>query len=438
MHNKTAPFVLALLVSTLPAQAQDFLGGDDFAFDSSAIEVSESHWTDGFKTTLEHSHTQVPGDPNRQQSSARLEYEGNLAEGWYLKLDTRYRYFYADDDLAENRGGAYGKNKWQRAWLQYSRGSCTATAGRQTLIWGTVEGTFVTDIVTPFDYTEQLLTDFGNVRLAQDMLVGDCFVGSHQFQVFYTPDARTDIFQHHRLTFQLAPGFPEEDLSVDAEEEWGFRYKVTGSGFDLSLMAARLFDNTPTVVVDLPSSPNDPLSTLLAPFLAGIAPRPDIPVESKLARFNLLGMASSVAIGRLLFKFEAAHRDRQLIQISGEETERYDAALGFEYTTSGNHMFNGGIWGTHFKNDNVDTRDTQVLTLGWRKTYLNDNLIMSLLGNWSSEPRFGALTVLAEYQWNDYWNTALALSVADLDELEMDIPIIPAEEAATVSIKYEF
>jgi hypothetical protein len=30
------------------------------------------------------------------------------------------------------------------------------------------------------------------------------------------------------------------------------------------------------------------------------------------------------------------------------------------------------------------------------------------------------------------------LSVADLDELEMDIPIIPAEEAATVSIKYEF
>ena len=69
---------------------------------------------------------------------------------------------------------------------------------------------------------------------------------------------------------------------------------------------------------------------------------------------------------------------------------------------------------------------------------LSLNLIMSLLGNWSSEPRFAALTVLAEYQWNDYWNTALALSVADLDELEMDIPIIPAEEAATVSIKYEF
>ncbi|MFT5603993.1 MAG: hypothetical protein ACI9G5_000946 [Paracoccaceae bacterium] len=42
---------------------------------------------------------------------------------------------------------------------QNSKNSCTTTVGRKTLIWGTVEGTFVTDIVTPFDYTEQLLTD---------------------------------------------------------------------------------------------------------------------------------------------------------------------------------------------------------------------------------------------------------------------------------------
>ena len=431
------------LIGAPPLCAQDLLGGDDFAFDSSAIEVSEPHWTDGFKTALEHSHTQIPGDPNRSQSSVQLVYEGNLADGWYVKLDTRYRYFWSDDDLAENRGGAYGKNKWQRAWLQYSRGSCTATAGRQTLIWGTVEGTFVTDIVTPFDYTEQLLTDYGNVRLAQDMLVGECFFSGGQLQAFFTPEARTDIFQHHRLTFEIAPGFPPADLSIEPEEEWGLRYKWHGSKVDISLMYARLYDNTPTPVYFGPSmasagSQNAALTTILGPVVTAITPTPDFGIRPELAEFDLAGFAASMAVGRLLLKAEVAHRDHQLIPVSGESTERFDAALGFEYTTSGNHLFNAGVWGTHFNNEAAAEQNIQVLTFGWRKTYLNDDLVMSLLGNWASSPRFAGVTVLAEYQWNDFWNTALALSFADLGDADIPIPIIPAEEAATLSIKYEF
>lgn len=439
------PLILAIAIAGHPVTlvAQDFLGGDGFAFDSSAIETSEPHWTDGFKTTVEHSHTQVPGDVHRKQSSLRLEYEGNLSEGWYLKLDTRYRYFWSDDDLAQNRGGAYGKNKWQRAWLQYSKGSCTTTIGRQTLIWGTVEGTFVTDIVTPFDYTEQLLTDYGNVRLPQDMLVGECFFSGGQVQAFFTPEARTDIFQHHRLTFEIAPGFKPADLSIEAEEEWGLRYKWHGSKMDISLMYARLYDNTPTPVYFGPAmasadSQNAALVALLGPVISAVTPTPDFGIRPELAEFDLAGIATSVALGRLLLKAEVAHRDHQLIPISGESTERFDAAFGFEYTTSGNHLFNAGIWATHFKNEAVEEQDIQVVTMGWRKTYLNDDLIMSLLGNWASNPRFAGVTVLAEYQWNDYWNTSLALSFADLSELDIPIPIAPAEESATVSIKYEF
>ena len=442
MNKTLATLTANLLFSALPAGAQDFLGGDDFAFDSSAIEVNEAHWTDGFKTALEHSHTQIPGDPNRSQSSVQLVYEGNLAEGWYLKLDTRYRYFWDDDDLAENRGGAYGKNKWQRAWLQYSKGACTATAGRQTLIWGTVEGTFVTDIVTPFDYTEQLLTDYGNVRLPQDMLVGECFFSGGQLQAFFTPEARTDIFQHHRLIFEIAPGFPPTDLSVDPEEEWGLRYKWHGSKVDIALMYARLYDNTPTPVYFGPSpnqsGANNVLASLVGPALLAIAGTPNFGIRPELAEFDLTGIATSTAIGRLLIKAEVAHRDHQLLAISGESTERLDAALGFEYTTSGNHLFNAGVWGTHFSNDAAPEQNIQVVTFGWRKTYLNDDLVMSLLGNWASNPRFAGVTVLAEYQWDDFWKTALALSFADLSEVDIPIPIIPAEESATVSIKYEF
>lgn len=442
MNIRKISIALSTALAVSPLSAEDLLGGNDFSFDSTAIEVKQAHWTDGFKTTLEHSHTQIPGDINREQSSLRLEYEGNLAEGWYLKLDSRYRHFWSEDDFAQNRESAkgnnsYGINKWHSAWVQYSRGACTATLGRQTLIWGTVEGTFVTDIISPFDYTEQLLTDYATVRLPQDALIAECFVGDSQIQAFYTPQARTDVFQHHHWLLEIAPGLPPVDMdSVEPEEEAGLRYQWQGSGYDISLMYARLYDNTATpVFYGPPLSGSGSLVTLPAAAIGG---NPDFEFRPELARFDMFGMASSYAVGRLLLKAELAHRDRQLLPITGEHTERLDAAVGFEFTTASNHLFNAGLWATHFSNDQADSENIQVLTVGWRKTYLNDNLVASLLGNWSSSPRFYGLTLLGEYQWNDYWSSALALSFADLSKLDTPLPILPAEEAVTLSVKYEF
>ena len=412
---KTSLLAMAISLSG-NAIAEDFLGGGDFDFDSSEIETREPHWTDGFKTTLAHNHTQIPGAIHREQSSLRIEFEQNLTEGWYLQLDSRYRYFWGEDDFAEARrdGEAYDEVKWQRASIQYSQSACTATVGRQSLIWGSVEGTFVTDIVTPFDYTEQLLTDYGTVRLAQDMLVGECFAGRGQLQVFYTPEAETDLYQHHPLRVVLHPDVPPATLEAEAGEEWGMRFKWQGTGYDLSLMAARLYDNTPTPVFNSAGA------------------------QAELAQFNLIGLASSIAMGRLLVKSELAYRNRQITPATGEFGARYDAAVGLEFTTYNNHMLNAGIWLARFEDQNAEAQEFEVVTVGWRKTYLNDDLAMSLLGNHSSQPEFSMLTVLAEYQWNDYLSTDLAFSIADLDKLNTPLPIAPAEESVTVGIKYEF
>lgn len=430
---KTSLLAMAISLSG-NAIAEDFLGGGDFDFDSSEIETREPHWTDGFKTTLAHNHTQIPGAIHREQSSLRIEFEQNLAEGWYLQLDSRYRYFWGEDDFAEARrdGEAYDEVKWQRASIQYSQSACTATVGRQSLIWGSVEGTFVTDIVTPFDYTEQLLTDYGTVRLAQDMLVGECFAGRGQLQVFYTPEAETDLYQHHPLRVVLHPDVPPATLEAEADEEWGMRFKWQGTGYDLSLMAARLYDNSPSLIITTSEEPAPPggIGNIILP--------PEFSAEAKLAQFNLIGLASSVAMGRLLVKSELAYRNRQITPATGEFGARYDAAVGLEFTTFNNHMLNAGIWLARFEDENAEAQEFEVVTVGWRKTYLNDDLAMSLLGNHSSEPEFSMLTVLAEYQWNDYLSTDLAFSIADLDKLNTPLPIAPAEESVTVGIKYEF
>ena len=210
------------------------------------------------------------------------------------------------------------------------------------------------------------------------------------------------------------------------------RFKWQGTGYDLSLMAARLYDNTPSLIITSSeeSTPPGGIGNIVLP--------PEFSAEAQLAQFNLIGLASSVAMGRLLIKSELAYRNRQITPSTGDFGARYDAAVGLEFTTFNNHMLNAGIWLARFEDENAKAQEFEVVTVGWRKTYLNDDLAMSLLGNHSSEPEFSMLTVLAEYQWNDYLSTDLALSIADLDKLNTPLPIAPAEESVTLGIKYEF
>lgn len=408
--------ICAAGVQISKAETNDLLLSDDFNFDDSSLSSTESStsWYDPFKTTLEHSQTQIPGAIQRQQSSVRLEFESAFSKGWYAKLDTRYRYFWHEDDLAAREQGAYGKNKWQQAWLQYSQDACVSKLGRQTLIWGEVEGTFAVDIITPFDYTEQLLTDYSNIRLAQDLLLGECFFENSQAQLFIIPEAKTDLYQHSRLYVPIVPNLPPIELTAAPHTEWGGRYKWLGEGFDVSLMYAKLYGNTPTLIISH-SIPNVDIS-----------------------RFDLLGISSSIAYGRLLVKIDGSVRNKQLISQTDSTTDQADLAIGFEYTTSDNHALNGGIWATHYQDEKVAQQNTQVLTLGWSKTYLNDDLTMSLLGNWSSSPRFSSANLLGEYQWDDYWNFSLALGLSDTSKEAENLLIIPAKKSITVGVKFEY
>jgi len=387
---------------------ENFLDQEEVSFDDSGLTQQQNHWWSDLKTTLQHRYAMQPGDTFIQQSSVRLEYERAIAQRWYFRVDNQYRYFWPNDDLAERRGRDYGHNKWQELWLQYSKGACAYKAGRQLLIWGEVEGTFAVDIVTPFDFTEQLLTDYGNIRLAQDMLFSECFLDQVQTQLFFVPDARTDTLYHSEN--QLA-GI---DQSVTTGKEWGGRLKLNWQGGDLSVMAARLRGNQ---AVPVPSTTG---------------------LRSEIADFELLGVSSSIAIRRLLLKMDLGYKTDQLIALSEQTTDRLDIAFGFEYITSTNHNLNGGLWATHFLDGATAPDSTQVLTAGWSKTLLNDDLAVSLLANWLIDPRTVSATLLAEYQWDDFWNFAGALGFSESEESNASSPFIQPDKLLTLAVKYEF
>jgi hypothetical protein len=199
----------ASLSTALNTQAEDLLVEDFLGEDEWSVESDESDSLDsdmdsepesGLRSWLKPLSTQlsyiqdIDDDSNThlKRGSVKLNYEKYLAQGLYLSLDWKLTHFLEDDRQAVNQNmipKAASHSKWQQAWLQYSQGDCVGKLGRQSLVWGQVDGTFAVDVINPFDLTEPLLTDFSDVKRGQDMLRLDCYVNKNSWQVFYSPKA---------------------------------------------------------------------------------------------------------------------------------------------------------------------------------------------------------------------------------------------------------
>lgn len=397
--------------------AEDWLSQDTlFTGNIAGLESTEAEqtWRDGFITSVEHSHTQIEEGRQYQRSNLRLQYEYAVANGWFLSLDHKSTYYWQDDAQGQAQDEDYLRGDWQQAWLQFSRGACAYKAGKQTLFWGNVEGTFAVDVVTPFDYTEQLLTDYASIRLAQPMALAECFLSDIQTQVFYIPQARLDLTSHRQQIF-----------AKETDDEYGASLKYSWEGGDLSLYAARLFANQPVLV----------LGDSIFPGLPGL---PEFQYQS----FEFYGLSSSIAVSRLLLKADLGFKQNQLVQFSGEQHDVVEFAAGFEYTTATNHNFNAGFWVIKDLEERFDESESKSqspwYTAGWSKTYLNDDLSMSLLSNITTDPELYSLTVLGQYQYDDYWQFSAALGLSELKGEQVEGLPVPPDESLTLQAKYQF
>jgi hypothetical protein len=86
---------------------------------------------------------------------------------------------------------------------------------------------------------------------------------------------------------------------------------------------------------------------------------------------------------------------------------------------------------------NLKRGTVQSWTLGWGKTYYNDDLLMSFLGSWLEESKMFSSTLLAQYQWDDFWSFSSALTYTDSDqEIEL-MSSNGAEFALLLKVKFE-
>ena len=371
---------------------------DELEFEVPLNSIEDSWWH-GTSASLQHDVTQASSKDNINRSKIQLEYESSMSDGFYLLVKGNYRYFNQQDSLAKTRGKSYGESKLQQLWLQYSTQQCAYTLGRQTLIWGEVDGAFVVDVLTPFDLTEQLFTDYADLRKGEDMLVMDCFYPNQQGQLFYTPNAKIHTFSHKQSQLDTGP-------------EWGGRFKYSLANLDVSLMLAHLYWNAPFFNVN--------------------------EFEWQAQSYRLAALGASKAVGRLLLKLDMAHKTNQIDLGSLQYSDTWSMAMGVEYTTGDNQNFNLGLWQQEAMGQ-VSALDVPLqLTLGWSRNVLHDDLSLSLLANVSQQPQYENVTMLATYKLNDVYSFSTALSLAHISEDNSAITPPLASETVSFSVKVEF
>jgi hypothetical protein len=392
---------LSVFSCVVNAQQKDYLDDDwgtDFDVSLSRNELSSeptatADWMDTFREqtvlTLK-SEFAYQDEITIARTQVRFDASVRPFAQSFLKLDLQYSFYQQQDDLVLSRDSVQHAVKINDAWFQYTHDACNAKAGRQKLFWGTVEGSYALDVVMPLDLTEPLLTDFSLIRRSQDMLVFTCFMSAMDVEVFFTPAPALDqaTIRQSRINSHL-----EDELGA----EWGGRLTKHIEGADIGIYFARLYENTPYAVIDF--------NTMSVSAY-------------QLQQFDLLGLSVVSAFDRLLLEVDFSYQEERKTVSTGLQRDtqtlkyRSEVAFGFEYTTETNHLISAGVWFYSYLSpvDPDKSEDTEVWNVNWSRQYLNDDLTLSGLALWQKQPDIAQITIMADYLWDDFWSSSLALS----------------------------
>lgn len=190
----------------------------------------------------------APGHRSHQTEVNRLaghiRYQDAFAGGWLAQASAWGRLYLDGDYEHDNPDRQNTEWRLNELFLQYSGDVDSITAGRQTVVWGETIGLSVLDVVNTTEYRDLTVIDLEDARLNQWMLSWDRFSDSGNLSSFI------NVYpEFNPLPVDGSPLFPGAPLRLssyhrdEAIFEIGTRWQRHFTGSDLSLMAARLYEN---------------------------------------------------------------------------------------------------------------------------------------------------------------------------------------------------
>ena len=189
--------------------------------------------------------------------------------------------------------------------------------GKQQIIWGSADGVFITDVVSPKNLEEFLLRDFEEIRVGITSLKADYYIGNNTLEFVWAP-----VFTPTKMPDKSSIWFPERDLSkapieptIDNSKrevennlensEVFARFSSMGSLIDYELMAGYMWDDEPTMHIQktIDRETQKPTSITAIP---------------QHHRLSLAGGSFSTTLGPFVFRGEGAYYDGKYFQDSNQ------------------------------------------------------------------------------------------------------------------------
>jgi hypothetical protein len=184
----------------------------------------------------------------------------------------------------------------REAFFKYTGDHINLNVGRQIIIWGVSDGLRVTDIISPFDYSEFLARDYDDIRMPVNAIKIDYVKPLYSFELVYLPIPEFFILPfepQNPWSFTQQNG-SQEVLLLDHKPafklnngEIGGRFNCYLRGIDFSFMMLHTWNKMPQIIYD-----NSDKDRLL--------------INSFYDRMDMMGLTVSLPIGKFVVRTDGA------------------------------------------------------------------------------------------------------------------------------------
>lgn len=317
---------------------------------------------------------------NRLRVKLALAAEHKSASGWrffangYAHYDLAYRIQGRDDYPARVLDEYEDELELGELFVQGRLSErLDLKLGRQIVVWGKSDNLRITDVLNPLDQRAPGLVDIEDLRLPVSMVKLDYYWDRWNLSLMAIPEWRGPKLPPAGAEFNP---FPDARPPEDAPEGAEFALAANGrfSGWDLSLYAARLYDDNAHVTDG----------------------------TRRHARLRMAGAALNIAEGNWLYKAEVAYLSG--LRFGGlleSEADRTDLLLGLEYAGFDNASLSLEAADRHLHGyDSAlaasgQPEDLWQIALRYQADLLHDRLHLTALETRSGEDLDGGFTRLS-------------------------------------------
>ncbi|MCP4687546.1 MAG: hypothetical protein GY859_05810, partial [Desulfobacterales bacterium] len=388
-------------------------------------------------------HTDDVDRVNVNRTSLRYRWEHLFASRYFVLFDGKAAYNAVYDYLDYPDGARDQYRFFTRVndfYLQAGAGAFSFKVGQQIVVWGEADGSVVTDVISPRDFTESVFIPIEDSRLGQIILKADLHAASGQWTLLLGPDPRVNIYPEPGHDY--AGPSPSERPGIEVKQkdkpsfslhdaEVGARWKKTFGKSDVSLMAASVLDNNPVYRFE------------------GVNPGGELSLRPIYPRYTMLGAAANRARGNFLYKAELAYKiDRTFNHTDfakGDglvEKDVVDAALGVEYDANGAWLATLEISNQMILNHGEKIagarRNETAAYFSWSKDFLNQTLHPEYTFFHQFQDRDSMHRLEIKYDINDYWTCKFGLTLFDIKKKSSPLSVFKNSHRLAARVEVSF